>query len=135
MTNHTTMSRRRCLLAGVPAIAVAMAPAAATALGVLPSAVADDPIFAAIDALKKADHEYTETYLDYEGDSWRDAYPDLAGVYDAACLAMAETVPTTVAGAAALLGVYCDDDPWFAGSRSWHEPALRNLPTPWRHGC
>jgi hypothetical protein len=60
-------------------------------------------------------------------DAWRDEYPEVEEAVDAACNELAETSPTTLAGAAALLAFYVEDEPWKVGDRAWHEPAMRNL--------
>jgi hypothetical protein len=145
---------RRGLLAGVPAVAVAVASSAATALGGLPAQAADDPIFASIAEYKRADRAGVEASMVFDeafGKAWkshgrepldegaREAWYERAGVnplrqryatareaYYAACDELGETSPTTVAGAAALLTLYIEDDPQ-SGERDWYEPALRNL--------
>jgi hypothetical protein len=40
---------------------------------------------------------------------------------------MSETTPTTVAGAAALLTFWIEDDPFENGDAVWHMPMLQNL--------
>jgi hypothetical protein len=57
--NQSVFSRRR-LLAGVPAFAVAVAPAVATPLGGLPTQPADDPIFVVIERHRQALKTYRE---------------------------------------------------------------------------
>ncbi len=112
----TTKTTRRSLLASFPAIAAAMAPVTATALGELPASMAADPIFAAIEVYRQAEQEIAE-YCD------ADAEED----WTAAALELAGTTPTTLAGCTALLTLYVEDEPWFNGSPHWHEHAMRNL--------
>jgi hypothetical protein len=78
MKTDSNLSRRK-LLASMPAAAAAMAPAAAIALGGLPT---DDPVYAAIEAHREAFEEYksadeitTQPYAEW------DAQHDPRGMY------------------------------------------------------
>ncbi len=94
MKTDTNLSRRR-LLAGVPAVAAVGVPSVATALGGLRTG-GDDPIFAAIEAHKRAYALFDAAFDAHDGDSpevdetseheW-DAFWDIF-----------ETEPTTAAG-------------------------------------
>jgi hypothetical protein len=88
-----TLSRRR-LLASVPAVAAAMAPVAASALGGLPTR--DDPVFAAIEAHQVAANAFGDAVTDEELDATCDGESD-------ALFELLTTKPTTVAGALAAL--------------------------------
>jgi hypothetical protein len=203
--NTTTLSSRR-LLAGVPAVAAVGVPSVATALGGL-AVDGDDPIFAAIEAHKRAIEESNQAYTDIdeaEADAgeqhgnrpseliiWRNyhicgseidrcrrmflrqkemqwsdfsllspeeieqEYRDAKARYQAAQQAahewderagiahlrtrnddlreaffetgcqLAETKPTTTAGAAALVAYACDD--MERGEMGWHAPALKSV--------
>lgn len=94
----------------------------------------DDPIFAAIAEYKRADREAFEAdtaFDDARHDSgpnpWRDRTAAANEAYQNACAELAATIPTTIAGAAALVALYVDDDPWEGGEKAWHRPAMQNL--------
>lgn len=98
----TTKTTRRALLAGLPAVAAAMAPATATALSGLPAQPAEDPILAAIlehRAAVKAREAVLETAIDgHEPECYAAGSREFAA-HDA----LFTIVPTTIAGVAAWL--------------------------------
>jgi hypothetical protein len=157
----TSRATRRSLLAGIPAAAAAIAvPATATALSELPTQPADDPIFAAIEEYKRADHEVLDLSEEYDlahsrtlnnfkpwptgdvdkevWDAWWERtgfynlesvarYYDARDAFDAAIDELIEIRPTTLAGAAALLTLWCETNPLEDGAMCWHGPVVRNL--------
>jgi hypothetical protein len=108
---------RRSILAAFPALAVAVPPAVA-----LPPPKVDDPIFAAIEAYKREDERLMNWYLDESTEEVAQA----CGAHDRAT-PVGKIVPTTVGGAAALLALYCDGDPWENGHTVWGQHAVRNV--------
>jgi hypothetical protein len=133
----TTNTTRRGILAAVPAIAAAMAPAAATALGGLPAQPAGDPIFAAIAEYKRANRAFYDEYGkldDFELDSLeydeQQEIVDGLGKVSAAAGDNVETlVPVSLAGAAALLRFLDDEDLNDGVMWDRHMPMLRNAVT------
>jgi hypothetical protein len=155
-----TKTTRRGLLGAVPALAATMAPAAAIALGELPTQPADDPIFEVISEYKRSWRAVAEAdeAIDLAAAAGRkrcrpkNEWPvwvveDLEGfmaagqqavpvelverrriaddAYHVSIDGLASTVPTTLAGAAAMVEFVLDDDPqWAVG---WHEDVMRNL--------
>lgn len=94
----------------------------------------DDPIFAAIEAYRRADREIADADTAFQNAShdpgpnpWRKRYAAADKAYRKACTEMAATIPTTIAGAAALIDLYVGENPWAWGGRPWHEYALVNL--------
>jgi hypothetical protein len=104
----TTNTTRRGLLASVPAIAVAVAPAGAAVVGGLPAQLDDDPIHAAIEAHREAFTAFNMALgifgrVEFSGDedSIGEAQDDVDVMCDVemdALDALVETVPSTSAG-------------------------------------
>jgi hypothetical protein len=92
---------RRGMLAGIPAIAATMGPAAATALGGLPAQAAADPIFAAIEAHKAATFAAAAVFDDDDADDG--ACRKVVDPLNKALKGLFTTAPTTVAGVTAWL--------------------------------
>jgi hypothetical protein len=136
MKDDSTMSRRG-LLAGVPAMAVAVAPAAALALSGLPADATADPVFAAIAEYKRANRAFYDEYGkldDFELDSLeydeQQEIVDGLGKVSAAAGDNVETlVPVSIAGAAALLRFLDDEDLNDGVMWDRHMPMLRNAVT------
>lgn len=83
-----------------------------------------DPIFAAIAEYMRADRECADGELTVHD------WDDPAHVaYRNACEALASTVPTTVAGAAALAALLYEERPSKYGDMGWHDPVIANLAT------
>lgn len=111
MTSTTT---RRAAIGAIAAAAAIPSTVIAAAAGTAP-----DPIFAAIDAWREA-AEFTERCNEQdEIDRAADAAHELA-------VAMAETMPTTILGCAALIEAVLKDD--FLGDIGWHGAALGAIP-------
>jgi hypothetical protein len=91
-------------LAALPAVA---------AIGMPRTVAGPDPIFAAIEAVKRTEHESYKSYEDYADgpDAWREEYPGVEEAYDTACDELAETIPTTLAGCVAVVTLWLADDP------------------------
>jgi hypothetical protein len=81
-----------------------------------------DPIFAAIEAYKREDRRLIDCY-------GRESTEEAAR----ACRKHSRTtpigkiIPTTVAGAAALLDLYCKWEPWKNGDLAWTPRAVKNV--------
>jgi hypothetical protein len=93
MNNNTKMTRRG-LLAGVAAIAVAMTPAVATALGELPAETAADPIHSLIGQYRTLSNAAAATEDECD-DALQDRWEIIKAIFT--------TAPTTIAGVAAWL--------------------------------
>ena len=121
---HTTTRR-----AAIGAIAAAATMPATAAI-----AGASDPIFSMIDAWRETERVHDEecTKTEMEG-GWTDRMSETASAYHAAAMAMAKTVPTTIAGAAALLEIAANDIE--GGEAAWQEVALWSAATTIRRFC
>src|SRR5579871_1059647 len=95
----STKTSRRGLLAAIPAMAAAIAPGAAATLSGLPTSAVADPIFAAIEAHKRAYTLFNSDPYDEDGEDLWDAYWQLL-----------DTAPTTIAGFAAMFTYLAERD-------------------------
>lgn len=112
MTTDTNLSRRR-LLASMPAAAAALAPAAASALYRLPATTGVDPIYAAIEAHRKAWLDFDAAVTAYGEVEFTDDHAAIVAAdahvgitshaESVAALALIGIVPTTLAGASAVV--------------------------------
>jgi hypothetical protein len=88
----------------------------------------DDPIFAAIEEYKRTDKACYDTMMDYESGpkTWWEAHPEIDHAYKVAIDVLAETRPTTVAGAATLVALIGEEIS-NGQPMDWHAPALTGL--------
>jgi hypothetical protein len=103
ITHHAT---RRSLLAGIPAVAAAMAPGAAIAFAGLPTQPAGDPIFAAIERHRAAVVRF-DAFLDGTNDV--EIKESGRAAWDAYWFLL-ETPPPTTAGFVALFTYLAEKD-------------------------
>jgi hypothetical protein len=122
--NEVNTTNRRAFLSTMVAVA-GTAVVAGAAMALTPSADAD-PIFAAIENHQKLDKES----LVLEAASDKAGLGDAISAAENAAWKMAQTKPTTVAGAAALLA-YIATNPtnelFELGETDWHETAFRTV--------
>lgn len=110
---HTKTTRRHAL--AVIASAAAIAPTAAIAA--TQASAEPDPIFAAVAAWREAGRAHDEAC-----DRSNDVPKDTFHAYHATAMAMAETVPTTMLGLAALLEITAHDNE--GGDAPWQTVAI-----------